>query len=97
MVRLFLLIQENRDRVGATERAIMKYRQKYQGKENIENSVMSSDGFFPFPDAIEIAAEAGIKAIIAPAGSLKDAEVIKRANELKVALMHAPERIFSHH
>jgi len=85
------------DRVGATEQAIMKYRQKYQGKETIENAVMASDGFFPFPDAIEIAAEAGIKAIIAPAGSLKDAEIIKRANELKIALMHAPERIFSHH
>lgn len=85
------------DRVGATEQAIMKYRQKYQGKETIENAVMASDGFFPFSDAVEIAAKAGIKAIIAPAGSLKDAEVIKRANELKVALMHAQERIFSHH
>ena len=43
------------------------------------------------------AAAAGIKAIIAPAGSLRDADVIKRANELGVALFHAPERIFSHH
>jgi len=42
-------------------------------------------------------AKAGIKAIIAPAGSLRDADVIKRANELGVALFHAPERIFSHH
>jgi phosphoribosylaminoimidazolecarboxamide formyltransferase/IMP cyclohydrolase len=71
------------DRVGVTEQAIMKYHQKYHGKENIEN--------------VEIAAKAGIKAIIAPAGSLKDAEVIIRANELKIAIMHAPERIFSHH
>jgi len=47
--------------------------------------------------AAETAAKAGITAIIAPAGSLRDADVIKRANELKVALYHAPERIFSHH
>ena len=46
---------------------------------------------------VEEAAAAGIKAIIAPAGSLRDADVIKRANELGVALFHAPERIFSHH
>jgi phosphoribosylaminoimidazolecarboxamide formyltransferase/IMP cyclohydrolase len=58
---------------------------------------MSSDGFFPFPDAVEVAAVAGVKAILCPAGSLRDADVIKRANELGVALFHAPERIFSHH
>jgi len=34
---------------------------------------------------------------VSPAGSLKDADVVKRANELGVALRHAPERIFSHH
>ncbi|HJO94220.1 MAG TPA: hypothetical protein QF753_12525 [Victivallales bacterium] len=85
------------DRVGAVEQAIWKYEQKYEGKETIENSVMSSDGFFPFPDAVEVAAKAGVKAIISPAGSLKDATVIKRANELGVALVHAPERVFSHH
>ena len=85
------------DRIGATEQAIMKYHQKYRGKETIENAVMASDGFFPFPDAVEIAAKVGIKAIIAPVGSLRDAEVIIRANELKVALLHAPERVFSHH
>ena len=38
-----------------------------------------------------------ITAIIAPAGSIKDADVIQRANELGVALYYAPERIFSHH
>ena len=85
------------DRVGAVEQAIAKYRQKYQGKNSITGSVMSSDGFFPFADAVEVAAEAGITAIVCPAGSLRDAEVIKRANELGVALYYAPERIFSHH
>jgi phosphoribosylaminoimidazolecarboxamide formyltransferase/IMP cyclohydrolase len=85
------------DRVGAVEQAIWKYKNKYEGKEEIKDSVMASDGFFPFPDAVEVAAKAGITAIISPAGSLKDADVIKRANELGIALIHAPERIFSHH
>ena len=85
------------DRVGAVEQAIWKYENKYKGDATLQDSVMASDGFFPFPDAVEVAAEAGITAIIAPAGSLRDADVIKRANELGVALTHAPERIFSHH
>jgi len=85
------------DRVGAVEQAVWKHDNKYQGPESIEDAVMASDGFFPFPDAIETAAERGIKAIISPAGSLRDAQVIQRANELGVALVHAPERIFSHH
>ena len=85
------------DRVGAIEQAIAKFKDKYQGTEELEGSVMSSDGFFPFEDGVEVAAAAGVKAIIAPAGSLRDADVIKRANELGVALIHAPERIFSHH
>jgi len=85
------------DRVGAIEQAVAKFKQKYAGSETLEGAVMSSDGFFPFEDGVEVAAAAGVKAIIAPAGSLRDADVIKRANELKVALIHAPERIFSHH
>ena len=84
------------DRVGAVEKAIDKFH-KYAGRETIQDSVMASDGFFPFYDAVEVAAKAGVTAIIAPAGSIKDAEVIKRANELGVALFHAPERVFSHH
>ncbi len=85
------------DRVGAIEQAVAKYREKYQGPEEIDGAAMSSDGFFPFPDGVEVAAAAGVRAIVAPAGSVKDAEVIARANQLGVALYHAPERIFSHH
>ncbi|MDD3118447.1 MAG: hypothetical protein PHQ27_04675, partial [Victivallales bacterium] len=85
------------DRVGAVEQAIEKFKQKYDGKETIAGAALSSDGFFPFPDGVETAAAAGITAIIAPAGSLRDADVVKRANELGVALYYAPERIFSHH
>ena len=85
------------DRVGAVEQAIEKFKQKFTGDVTLDGAAMSSDGFFPFPDALEVAAAAGIRAVVSPAGSLKDADVVKRANELGVALRHAPERIFSHH
>lgn len=85
------------DRVGAIEQAVAKFAAKYQGENTLQGAVMASDGFFPFADGVEVAAAAGIKAIIAPAGSLRDADVIQRANELGVALYYAPERIFSHH
>ncbi len=85
------------DRVGAVEQAILKYNEKYEGAEDIQGAVMASDGFFPFPDAVEVAAAAGVTAVMSPAGSIKDADVIARANNLGVALFHAPERIFSHH
>jgi len=85
------------DRVGAVEKAIGKYKEKYAGPGDIAGAAMASDGFFPFPDGVEVAAAAGVRAIVAPAGSLKDAEVIARANELGVALCYAPERVFSHH
>jgi len=85
------------DRVGAIEQAVAKFAQKYSGAETLQGSVMASDGFFPFADGVETAAAAGVTAIIAPSGSLRDAEVIQRANELGVALFYAPERIFSHH
>ena len=84
------------DRVGAVEKAILKF-EKYEGKETLQDAVMASDGFFPFPDGVEVAAKAGVTAIIAPSGSIKDVDVIRRANELGVALFYAPERVFSHH
>ncbi len=85
------------DRVGAIEQAVAKFDAKYSGVETLQGAVMASDGFFPFADGVEVAAAAGITAIIAPSGSLRDADVIKRANELGVAIYYAPERIFSHH
>ncbi len=85
------------DRVGAIEQAVAKFAAKYTGNGTLQGAVMASDGFFPFADGVEVAANAGITAIIAPSGSLRDADVIKRANELGVALYYAPERIFSHH
>lgn len=85
------------DRVGAVEQAIEKFKGKYEGGDSLEGAVMASDGFFPFSDAVEVAAAAGVSVCMSPKGSIKDADVVARANELGVSLFHAPERIFSHH
>lgn len=57
---------------------------------------MSSDAFFPFPDCVEIAAKAGISAIVQPGGSVKDQLSIDKANELGVAMVFTGLRHFKH-
>ncbi|MBK9271343.1 MAG: bifunctional phosphoribosylaminoimidazolecarboxamide formyltransferase/IMP cyclohydrolase [Saprospiraceae bacterium] len=59
-------------------------------------SVMSSEAFFPFPDSVELAAEAGISAIVQPGGSVNDQKVIARADELKMCMVFSGIRQFKH-
>jgi phosphoribosylaminoimidazolecarboxamide formyltransferase/IMP cyclohydrolase len=59
-------------------------------------SVLASDGFFPFADSIEAAAEAGVTAIIQPGGSVRDPEVIAAANRLGMAMVMTGTRLFRH-
>jgi len=64
--------------------------------ERTKGAVLASDAFFPMPDSIEIAVEHGITAIIQPGGSIKDEEVIKKADELGVAMVFTGIRHFRH-
>ena len=66
--------------------------------ENLEvaGSVMASDAFFPFRDGIDAAAEAGIKAVIQPGGSMRDQEVIDAADEHGIAMVFTGMRHFRH-
>jgi len=68
----------------------------YKAGERAKGSVMASDAFFPFPDGIEMAAENGIEAVIAPGGSVNDEKVIKRADELGLAMVFIGVRMFRH-
>jgi phosphoribosylaminoimidazolecarboxamide formyltransferase/IMP cyclohydrolase len=61
-----------------------------------EGAVLASDAFFPFPDSVELAAAAGISAIIQTGGSVKDAEVIAAANRLGVPMVFTGKRHFRH-
>ena len=63
---------------------------------SLDNAVMASDAFFPFPDNVVKAAELGIKAIIQPGGSKNDQEVIDKANELNLSLVFTGIRHFRH-
>jgi phosphoribosylaminoimidazolecarboxamide formyltransferase/IMP cyclohydrolase len=64
--------------------------------ERANGSVLASDGFFPFPDSIHRASEAGVTAIIQPGGSIRDGEVIKAADEHGIAMVFTGIRHFKH-
>lgn len=85
------------DRVTAVRQAIQKAKDKFKGSETLEGAVMSSDAFFPFRDSVDAAAEAGIKAIIQPGGSVRDWKSIKACNEHGITMVFTGERCFSHH
>jgi phosphoribosylaminoimidazolecarboxamide formyltransferase/IMP cyclohydrolase len=80
-------------RVDSTALAVFKAHN--QGLE-LQGSVAASDGFFPFPDGVEKLVEAGVRAIIAPGGSIRDDEVAARAGELGVTLILTGRRHFNH-
>jgi phosphoribosylaminoimidazolecarboxamide formyltransferase/IMP cyclohydrolase len=63
---------------------------------DLNGAVMASDAFFPFPDCVELAKEAGITAVIQPGGSIKDELSIKYCNENNVAMVFTGSRHFKH-
>ncbi|RZJ59632.1 MAG: bifunctional phosphoribosylaminoimidazolecarboxamide formyltransferase/IMP cyclohydrolase [Flavobacterium sp.] len=63
---------------------------------DLNGAVMASDAFFPFPDCVELAKEAGITAVIQPGGSIKDELSINYCNENKVAMVFTGTRHFKH-
>ena len=63
---------------------------------DLYGAVMASDAFFPFPDCVEIAHNAGITAVIQPGGSIKDELSINYCNENKVAMVFTGTRHFKH-
>ena len=63
---------------------------------DVAGSVMASDAFFPFRDGLDAAAEAGVKAVIQPGGSIRDDEVIAAADEAGIAMVFTGIRHFHH-
>jgi len=85
------------DRVGAVEQAVHKASKKYKGTETMQGAVMSSDGFFPFRDAVRAATDHGVTAIVQPGGSVNDYDAVVECNDSKTAMVFSMERCFSHH
>ena len=77
-------------RVDAAELAISK-----AGAE-ARDAALASDAFFPFPDSIERAAQAGIRCVIQPGGSIRDAQVIEAADRYDMAMVFTGTRHFRH-
>lgn len=77
-------------RVDSVEIAINKAGNRVKG------SIAASDSFFPFRDSIDKLAQSGVKSIIQQGGSVKDEDVIKAANENKVAMVFTGVRAFKH-
>ncbi|MSO21869.1 MAG: bifunctional phosphoribosylaminoimidazolecarboxamide formyltransferase/IMP cyclohydrolase [Acidobacteria bacterium] len=77
-------------RVDSAQIGISKARLPIQG------CVLASDAFFPFRDGVDLAAQAGIRAVIQPGGSLKDPEVVEAANEHGMAMVFTGVRHFKH-
>jgi phosphoribosylaminoimidazolecarboxamide formyltransferase / IMP cyclohydrolase len=78
------------NRVGSAKIALE------QAGTEVVGAVLASDGFFPFDDSVRAAAAAGIKAIVQPGGSMRDAESIAAANELGIIMAMTGVRHFMH-
>ena len=82
-------------RVDAVRLAALKADEHAQGKD-ADGAVMASDAFFPFPDGIEHAADAGIEAVIQPGGSKNEDMVIEAADEHDMVMVMTGSRCFRH-
>jgi phosphoribosylaminoimidazolecarboxamide formyltransferase/IMP cyclohydrolase len=63
---------------------------------DVKGAVMASDAFFPFSDCVEIAADAGITAVLQPGGSIKDQDSVDMANQKGVSMVMTGVRHFKH-
>ncbi|MEE1945559.1 bifunctional phosphoribosylaminoimidazolecarboxamide formyltransferase/IMP cyclohydrolase [Pedobacter sp. KR3-3] len=80
-------------RVDALKQAVVKAN---SFGFDLNGAVMASDAFFPFPDCVELAAEAGIVAVLQPGGSIKDKDSVDMANQKGIAMVTTGIRHFKH-
>jgi phosphoribosylaminoimidazolecarboxamide formyltransferase/IMP cyclohydrolase len=80
-------------RVDAVDVALMKAR---RAGHDPRGTVLASDGFFPFADNVEHAADAGVTAFVQPGGSVRDAEVIAACDRRGLAMRFTDRRVFRH-
>ena len=81
---------------GQPNRVVSVHLSQRIAGDKAKGSVLASDAFFPFPDNIELAAEAGITAIVQPGGSVRDEEVIAAADKASLAMVFTGVRHFRH-
>ncbi len=81
---------------GQPNRVVSVHLSQRIAGDKSKGAVLASDAFFPFPDNIELAAEAGITAIVQPGGSVRDEEVIAAADKAGLAMVFTGVRHFRH-
>ena len=81
-------------RLDSCKIAVDKYK-KFQSKK-VKKLIAASDAFFPFPDGVQKLINAGVKLIIQPGGSKRDADAIRVANKAKVKMIFTKIRHFNH-
>ena len=81
---------------GQPNRVVSVHLSPRMAGDTARGSVLASDAFFPFPDALEILMEAGITAVAHPGGSIRDEAVIESARKQDVALVLTGMRHFKH-
>ena len=82
--------------VGQTSRVDSAIVALKKAGRRARGAVLASDGFFPKADGVQVAARAGIRAIVQPGGSIRDAEVIAAAERGRVAMIVTGQRHFRH-
>ena len=80
-------------RISAVKQAIQQWKSFHP---HIDSPALASDGFFPFPDSVKEAAQAGVKWMIQPGGSMRDKEILQSAKELSINMILTGQRCFLH-
>ena len=84
------------NRVDSAKLAVDRANTLDEGRNRTNGAVAASDAFFPFADGFQILADAGVKAVVQPGGSIRDDEVIAAAKEAGVAMYLTGTRHFAH-
>ena len=84
------------NRVDAAKLAVERANSLAGDEKRAEGAVAASDAFFPFADGFEVLAQAGVRAVVQPGGSVRDAEVIEAAEKAGVTMYLTGERHFAH-
>ena len=82
--------------MGQTSRVDSTFMAVKRAGKRANGAVMASDAFFPMPDGLEVATDAGVVAVVQPGGSKGDEAVIEAANKAKVTMLFTGERHFKH-
>jgi phosphoribosylaminoimidazolecarboxamide formyltransferase / IMP cyclohydrolase len=84
------------NRVDSCRLAVERANTLADGRERARGAVAASDAFFPFADGLQILLDAGVRAVVAPGGSIRDAEVVEAAAAAGVTMYFTGTRHFAH-